>query len=81
MWGIFGREKKKNGDTFSIDKHLREIDWKKKIEQSPTSEELDLFCEENGDMLSLPINKQNDDNGKVYLIMRCVLLGYYFSIT
>ena len=81
MWGIFGREKKKNGDTFSIDKHLREIDLKKKIEQSSTSEELDLFCKENGDMLSLPINKQNDDNGKVYLIMKCVLLDYYFSIT
>ena len=55
---------------------------KKKKDESPTSlEKTHLVCEEIVDLLPFPIKRQNNDNGKLYIIMRCVFFFYdYFSI-
>ena len=54
----------------------------KKKDESPTSlEKTHLVCEEIVDLLPFPIKRQNNDNGKLYIIMRCVFFFYdYFSI-
>ena len=64
-------KEKKYGDFSLIDKCLKEKLIQKLKDRSPTSsEEVHLFCEETVDMLPLPMNRQNDDNAKVYLMTR-----------
>ena len=64
-------KEKKYGDFSLIDKCLKEKLIQKLKDRSPTSsEEVHLFCEETIDMLLLPMNRQNDDNAKVYLMTR-----------
>ena len=63
------KEKEKEDHTSSIEKYLEDKLIGKKKDQSPTSLEVHLFY---GEMLPLPINRQNNHNGKTYLIMRCV---------
>ena len=73
-------KEKKDGDFSLIDKCLKEKLIQKMKDRSPTSsEELHLFCEETVDMLPLPMNRQNDDNAKVYLMTRWVFYNQYFS--
>ena len=63
------KEKEKKDHTSSIEKYLEDKLIGKKKDQSHTSLEVHLFY---GEMLPLPINRQNNHNGKTYLIMRCV---------
>ena len=60
-------------NTSLIDKYLKEnLIGKKKDESLTSLEKINLVCEEIIDILPLPMKRQNNDNGTVYIIMRCV---------
>ena len=66
-------ENKDDVNASLIDKYLKENLIGKKKDKSLTSlEKINLVCEEIIDILPLPMKRQNNDNGKRYIIMRCV---------
>ena len=70
-------ENKDDVNASLIDKYLKENLIGKKKDKSLTSlEKINLVCEEIIDILPLPMKRQNNDNGMVYIIMRCVFFFY-----
>ena len=66
-------ENKDDVNASLIDKYLKENLIGKKKDKSLTSlEKINLVCEEIIDILPLPMKRQNNDNGTIYIIMRCV---------
>ena len=65
-------------DTFSIDKYLIENLIGNKKDTSLTSSKVHLVSKENVDILPLQMKRSNNDNGKVYIISRSVLLFFFF---